>query len=176
MTQVLSKKKGGHGYNLTGRSIHRHVNCPFACGCWVSSTQSHGPDGVDPHGKCPKNPLNIEKEAGKMELVTAESMVGKNLAGFTIREYTEVFNVDDDGRKTVAIGYFKSDTIAKAFVQNGPGATYRKTEKVLLLTNGNAAFLLGESVKLMDDEKAALKIREAAMKKLSPEERKILKL
>jgi len=31
-------------------------DCKHGCGCWMGSSRSGGPDGVDPFGKCPENP------------------------------------------------------------------------------------------------------------------------
>jgi hypothetical protein len=102
-------------------------------------------------------------------------MVGKNLEGFTIQQYTEVYKTDVDGRsKTRSLGYFKDDSIAKCFAQNQTDAAYHETVQVYLLTDGKIGFLLGEEVELVDDEKAALEVRYAALGKLSPAERKVL--
>ena len=112
-----------------------------------------------------------------MKIVTTRSLIGKKLDGFTIQEYTEVYMTDVEGRgKEKSLGHFKNDSIAKAFAGNQTDPAWCKTEKVLLLTDGKVGFVLGESVKLIDDEKAALEVREAALAKLSPAERKILGL
>jgi hypothetical protein len=31
-------------------------DCKHGCGCWMGPTRSGGPTGLDPFGKCPKNP------------------------------------------------------------------------------------------------------------------------
>jgi hypothetical protein len=51
---VLSARKGGHRYGPVGATS----NCAFGCECWMGRTNSGGPRGVDPFGKCPKNPMN----------------------------------------------------------------------------------------------------------------------
>jgi len=106
-----------------------------------------------------------------------EDLIGKDLKGFTVQELTEVFRVDEDGRKTKSIGFFRNGIIAKAFVQNSVDAAWHKTDKALILTDGKVGFrLLAGPVELFDDEKTALEIREKALAKLSPEERTILKV
>lgn len=46
------KKYGGHKYpNRDGTS-----NCGHGCGCWMGPARSGGPTGLDPFGKCPRNP------------------------------------------------------------------------------------------------------------------------
>lgn len=32
-------------------------DCAHGCGCWMGPARSGGPDGVDPFGECPKNPM-----------------------------------------------------------------------------------------------------------------------
>jgi len=51
---VLSERKGGHRYGPVGATS----NCAFGCECWMGRTNSGGPRGTDPFGKCPKNPMN----------------------------------------------------------------------------------------------------------------------
>jgi hypothetical protein len=31
-------------------------DCKHGCGCWMGPTNSGGPTGLDPFGKCPRNP------------------------------------------------------------------------------------------------------------------------
>ena len=46
------KEYGGHQYtDHDGTS-----DCKHACGCWMGPARSGGPTGLDPFGKCPKNP------------------------------------------------------------------------------------------------------------------------
>jgi hypothetical protein len=129
--------------------------------------------------------LNVEGEAEmsgtKILVATAKSLIGKKLDGFTIQEYTEVYKTvyktDVEGRgKEKSLGYFKDNAIAEAFAGKQTDAAWHKTEKVFLLTNGTVGFLLGNSVKLIDDEKASLEIKQSALAKLSSAERKILGL
>ena len=111
-----------------------------------------------------------------MEDMTLRGLVGKKLEGFSVRERTEVYKTDDDGHKTKSLGFFKDPNLAKAFASNQADAAWHKTEKAFLLTDGTTAFLIGNSVKLVDDEKEKIVIQEAAKKKLTPEERKVLGL
>ncbi len=47
-----TKEYGGHKYaDLDGTS-----DCQYGCGCWMGPTRSGGPTGLDPSGRCPKNP------------------------------------------------------------------------------------------------------------------------
>ena len=103
-------------------------------------------------------------------------LLGKHLSSFSIEEYTEVYMVNTDGRKTKSHGFFKDENTAKAFAQNQTDADYFRTEKTFILADGKIGFALGESVTLVDDEQIALDMKEKALQKLSPEERKILGL
>ena len=64
--------------------------------------------------------------------------------------------------------------MAKAFAGKQTDAAWHKTERAFLLTTGTIGFLLGEAVTLMNDEAAALEVRQAALAELTPEERKLL--
>lgn len=171
MSAILSQSKGGHNY---GRDDSSTNDCLLGCGAWMGGCRSGAPDGIDPFGKCPNNPKN-KKEKGDVKVLTAKSLIGKKLDEFTIQEYTEVYKTDVEGRgKEKSLGYFKDDGIAKAFAGNQIDSAWHKTVRVLLLTDGKVGFLLGDSVKLLDDEKASLEIKQSALAKLSPEERKVL--
>ena len=105
-----------------------------------------------------------------------EDLIGKNLDGFSVQIYTEVYRVDEDGRKTDSLGFFKNSTIAKAFAGGQVDAPWHRTEQEFILTNGEIGFLLGDQVELLDDEKAALEIKEKALAKLTLEEVELLRL
>jgi len=108
---------------------------------------------------------------------TLKDLAGKKLEGFTVEQYTEVYKTDVEGRgKEKSLGYFRDEDIAKAIAGKQTDAAWHKTEKAFLLTNGKIAFLLGEAVKLVDNEASALEARQAALAKLTPEERKLLDL
>ena len=44
-------------------------DCKHRCGCWMTQSQSGGPVGLDPFGKCPKNPLDgiLMSDDGKLD-------------------------------------------------------------------------------------------------------------
>jgi hypothetical protein len=105
-------------------------------------------------------------------------LVGNDLAGFQVVKMTEAFDVNDDGRRTKSIGYFKDHDTAKAFI--GPRATnsHKRVKDVFVLTDGKVGLVIdtNEVVNLIDDEAALLEIKEKAVAKLTPEERKVLGL
>ena len=105
-----------------------------------------------------------------------ENFIGKSLDGFTIRELIEVYQVNDDGRKERSVGFFKDETVAKGFARTQTDANWHRTQKVTVLTNGDIGFVVGEPIKLLSDEEAALEIRNKALSKLSDEEKAILKV
>ncbi len=45
------KEYGKHQYDENGLN-----DCKHGCGCYVGHSDSDGPIGLDPFGKCPKNP------------------------------------------------------------------------------------------------------------------------
>ena len=103
-------------------------------------------------------------------------LVGKTLENFKIVEMTEVYRVDDDGRKCSSLGFFRDATTAKAFAGVQTDASWHKTTKAMVLTDGKIGYVIEDanSVRLFDDEAEALQIKKKAMAKLSPEERKLL--
>lgn len=105
-------------------------------------------------------------------------LIGKDLAGYSVEELHEVFKVNDDGKKVKSVGYFRSEDIANAFAGNQVDAPWHKVRKAFVLTDGgtNGFLLSGEPVKLLNDEEAALEIRNAAVAKLSSAERRVLGL
>jgi len=105
-------------------------------------------------------------------------LLGAPLDEFSIQELTEVYETDEDGMKRKSVGFFRDETIAKGFAQGQVDALYYKTEKVFVMVSERKkfGFLIGDLVELLSDEEAALEIRKKALAKLSPEERKILKL
>jgi hypothetical protein len=104
------------------------------------------------------------------------SLVGQDLSSFKVLVMTEVFKVNDDGIRSISIGYFKDVNIAQAFAGSQTDAPWHKTRDVYVLTDGNVGFLFNttESVYIPGDEKAMFQIREKALAKLTPTERKIL--
>jgi len=104
-----------------------------------------------------------------------EVLIGKDLREFEVVEFTEVYRVDDDGRKTKSVGFFRNETIAKAFAQSQVDKNWHQTGRVFVLTDGKTGFILKEvPITILDDEQATLEIRNKALSKLTPEERIIL--
>jgi hypothetical protein len=123
-----------------------------------------------------------------------EKLCGKSLDGFSIRELTEVFMADRDGRRlsTCPADFFQDSNVAEAFAKDltraqntgsphlpkpsDPSAySNYLTRKVFALTNGEVGFLIGDCVaELLGSEQAALKIKKVALSKLTPAERKVL--
>ncbi len=63
MSTTDKKEYGKHKYpNSDGTS-----DCKFGCGCWMGPTRSGGPTGLDPFGKCPKNPKDGELLGGNSD-------------------------------------------------------------------------------------------------------------
>lgn len=50
----------GHGPKEYGKHEYAEhdgtSDCKHGCGCWMGPSRSGGPVGLDPFGKCPKNP------------------------------------------------------------------------------------------------------------------------
>ncbi|QQR82128.1 hypothetical protein IPJ70_02480 [Candidatus Campbellbacteria bacterium] len=84
-----------------------------------------------------------------------KDLVGKDLSGWHIVPMMEIYSVDEDGRKTALV-------------------------LILFNDKGDIGFLVGENqqepVKLFKDEEEAARLRQVAIAKLSPAERKLLKL
>lgn len=61
----------GHGNKEYGQ--HKYAdhdgtsNCKYGCDCWMGPTRSGGPTGLDPFGKCPKNPKDGELIGGNAD-------------------------------------------------------------------------------------------------------------
>lgn len=117
----------------------------------------------------------MSSSRGVRPLPEVPPLVGQKLDGFTVQDFFEVSKLDEEGRNKVSVvGYFRDEDIANGFAGNQVGATW--VEKVLLATDGRRAFLVGPPAKLLDNEKAALEMRQKALAKLSPGERKVLGL
>ena len=57
------KEYGGHQYaDHDGTS-----DCKHDCGCWMGPARSGGPTGLDPSGKCPKNPKDKKLLGGNAD-------------------------------------------------------------------------------------------------------------
>jgi len=104
------------------------------------------------------------------------ALIGKELGQFRIIEMTEVFLVNEDGKKTITLGYFRNKNIAEAFAGLQTDSIYNKTASALVLTNGTEGYIITQQdpAKLFDDEAEVLEIRKKAIAKLTPAERKLL--
>ena len=107
----------------------------------------------------------------------AGELVGQTLDGFRVETLFEVYPVDYDGRRSKPGSFFRNENIAKAWagIQDG-GEHHNRVAPQIVLTNGTIGFIIGRSVALLDDEAEALKVRNAALEKLTPEEREVLGL
>lgn len=105
-------------------------------------------------------------------------LVGKDLKGFKIVEMTEVYRVNEDGRKSISLGFFKDLNIASAFAGGQTDASWHKTGQALVLTDGTVGYVIAQQdpVKLFEDEAEVLKIKERVVAKLTIAERKVLGL
>jgi hypothetical protein len=83
-----------------------------------------------------------------------------------------------DGVFSKTLAYFKDESIARAFADSQKDKTYTKTRPVIVLTDGITAFLIDEkiSVTYMDEDEEKLRLKNEALKKLSPEQRELLDL
>ncbi len=106
-----------------------------------------------------------------------KSLIGQDLSEYHIMSVSEVYQVEERGIKTGTLGFFKNPDIAKAFANQKDTDRFR-TSEILVLSNGTQGVTLGtaEIVTFFDDEEETQKIKEKAIAKLSPEERKILGL
>jgi hypothetical protein len=106
-----------------------------------------------------------------------KTLVGRqNLADFIIKEVTEVYEVDTDGRYVKTVAYLEDDTLAKAFAQIQTDSEYHHTERVWVLTNGAAGFVLGKGMVFSNDKLIRKQVEEKSLQKLTPEMRKVLRL
>lgn len=122
--------------------------------------------------------IRFFKKGGDMVEKTfkIEELIGQELKGFRIEEMTEVYRVDDDGRRSRSVGLFRNNDIAQAFAATQVDSPWHKTRKLVVITDGQICFLPGEIFAIMDDEQAALETRQKILKKLSAAERKFLKI
>ena len=121
--------------------------------------------------------LGSKPQTKEVEMETVvkniKELVGTDLKGFSIVEMTEVYRVNDDGRKSVSLGFFQNSDIAAAFAGVQSDANWHKTWTAMVLTDGTVGYVIsdGVSVKLFDDKTEAVEIKKKALAKLSPAER-----
>ncbi len=104
-------------------------------------------------------------------------LAGNSLDSFRMEEMTEVYSVNEDGRKTKVIGYFKHAYIAEAFATSQSGGSgYNRTREVLVITSDTLTYLVEdqEPLELFNDEEEALRLKQLALMKLTPAEQKLL--
>lgn len=113
-----------------------------------------------------------------MEIGNLNVLIGKDLSNFKIEEMVQIYQVDEDGTNPKTIGCFKNHTIAAAFAGPQINANQTKTAKILVLTDGVVGYGLKskEVVKFFNDEEEALRLKNEALEKLSPEQRTLLGL
>ncbi len=104
-------------------------------------------------------------------------LVGKDLSGFKILQVTEVYRVDEDGRKSESLGVFEDAEMAESFANNQPdGASWHKTAPMVVLTDGKMTFALGDRVMLRKGKKEKAYLRKVVLAKLTPAERRLLRI
>jgi hypothetical protein len=113
-----------------------------------------------------------------MEIGKINDLIGKDLSYFKIEEIVEVYGVDEDGLNPNSIGCFRNPTIASAFAGPQNSSNQIKTRKRLVLSDGITAYGLNsiEIKKFFNDEEEALRLKNEALEKLSPEQRTLLGL
>ncbi len=106
-----------------------------------------------------------------------KNLVGQ-LQGFEIKEFFEVFSVDEQGLSPKTIGYFKDSKVAKAFA--GEDNQSRRSYPVYILTNGTIHILLPneemKNPKFFNDEEETLRLKNLALEKLSQADKDLLGL
>ena len=111
---------------------------------------------------------------------TLQEMIGIDLAGFTIQTVFHVYNTNYEGQFNGSIGYFKDETIARAFAGPQKGDNMVKVSPVLALTDGTVGFLMNEnrtnSFTYMNDEEEAVRLKHEALASLTSAQRRLLGL
>ena len=107
--------------------------------------------------------------------ISIKSLIGKDLKSFKIVEMIEIFRVDEDGRKSRSLGFFKNPDVAVAFASAQVDANWHLTQPKLVLTDGNVSFVIDEQgpAKFFNNEKETVALREKAIAKLFLADHKI---
>lgn len=74
---------GGHNYGKQDRT----TDCLHGCGCWMGSTMSGGPTGLDPFGECPNNPTDRPRLEGDRDY---HCVVERRISGLEKRAHDVV--------------------------------------------------------------------------------------
>ena len=104
-------------------------------------------------------------------------LVDTDLTGCRIVEMTEVYYVDKDGKFSRSVGFLKDPDVALAFAEAQVDPVGHKTRKAVVLTDGKVGYVMvpGQVI-LLDDEKEFLSAKDRALGRLSPAQRRLLKL
>lgn len=111
-----------------------------------------------------------------MENSFLEKLIGQDLSPYKIVQMSEVVREDVNGITIASIGFFKDADIANAFADQHKDSGYIKVKQALVLSDGKNGFTMDQSrvALLFDDEAEVLKIKQNALQRLSPYERKVL--
>ena len=89
------KEYGGHKYSgHDGRN-----DCTRGCGCWVGSSNSGGPLGLDPFGTCPNNPVDGIRREGNTDYYDVVETRIRDLESRLYHAETFLKEVDPDKAK-----------------------------------------------------------------------------
>lgn len=107
-----------------------------------------------------------------------EELFGKDLAGFQVINATEVYRVNEEGMFAAPIAFFKDNSIAQGFAGLQTEKNYTRIRMVRVLTNGTISFALVDTkpVTFLNEEQEAVKIKTAALQKLTTVEKELLRL
>ena len=128
------------------------------------------------HGDLFQTRCNVNEHVQKI----LKDLTGKDLSGFTIQKMTEVYMVNEDGRKTKSLGHFADPDLAKVFAGQQTDSNYTRTgdDYVLRLTGGTVALRIDtdEPIEIINNEQAMAEARKKLLDGFTPEQRKILGL
>jgi hypothetical protein len=103
-------------------------------------------------------------------------LIGKPLNDFHVVRMTEVYSTDCDGRFDKSVGCLMNEVEARAYATGLADSAYTRTRSVLVLTNGNEAYFLGDEALVADISVVLDSIRKKALAKLTAEEIQVLGL
>jgi hypothetical protein len=106
----------------------------------------------------------------------ASDLIGKTLSEFRVIKMTEVYRTNDSGDILKSEGCFSCKTLAKAYANNLPDPYLTHLRSVIIITNGEVGYFMGEGALLIGAEFAQSIIRKNVMSKLTPEEIQVLGL
>lgn len=111
-------------------------------------------------------------------MLKIDNFVQRDLKGFQILIMYEVYRTNEDGIQVKSLGFFRNYDLAKVFAATQQDSSFHQIRSVRVLTDNEVAFLIdtATTVNLVDEKAETERLREAALAKLSLEERKILEL